>query len=272
MTDHHCLYEALLCPICGESVEITGSSAICRGARRHCFDFSKSGYLNLTAGHGGKGDLKEATDARNRFLTKGYYALLSDRVAEFAKELAPKMILDAGCGEGYYTNRLSTIAQAFGVDLSKSGIDLAAKVAKRKDLPALYAVASLFTLPVADASFDLVVNLFAPCAEEEFCRVLAPGGHLLVVGAGENHLMGLKKALYDNPRINPGREDLPTTMELVQKETLTENIRVAKEDIEDLFAMTPYYFRTSREDHDKLFGLEHLDTEIAFDLFLYRKN
>ena len=61
-------------------------------------------------------------------------------------------------------------------------------------------------------------------------------------------------------------------MQLIKKETLTGNIRVAKEDIEDLFAMTPYYFRTSKKDHDKLSGLEYLDTEIAFDLFLYRKN
>lgn len=272
MTDKKALYEALRCPNCGAEIERNGPSAICRGARRHCFDFSKSGYLNLTAGHGGKGDLKEATDARNRFLGKGYYRLLADRVAELAKELSPKMILDAGCGEGYYTGRLSQVAPTFGADLSKSGIDLAAKHAKREDLPALYAVASLFALPVADSSFDLVVNLFAPCAESEFCRALTQNGHLLVVGAGKEHLMGLKTVLYDTPRENPGREDLPTSMTLVKKETLTDRIRVAKEDIEDLFAMTPYYFRTSREDHEKLSGLEHLDTEIAFDLFLYRKN
>lgn len=271
MTDKSCLFERLRCPICGETIEVTRPSAICRGARRHCFDFSKSGYLNLTAGHGGKGDLKEATDARNRFLGKSYYRLLADRVVELAKELSPKMILDAGCGEGYYTGRLSRIAPTFGADLSKSGIDLAAKNAKREDLSALYAVASLFALPVADSSFDLVTNLFAPCAENEFCRVLTHSGHLLVVGAGKEHLMGLKTALYNEPRENPGREDLPTSMVLLKKETLTDTIRVAKEDIEDLFAMTPYYFRTSREDHEKLSGLEYLDTEISFDLFLYRK-
>ena len=272
MIDQSALFERLRCPVCGETIEVTGPSAICRGARRHCFDFAKSGYLNLTAGHGGKGDLKEATDARHRFLGKGYYALLSDRLAEISAELSPKAILDAGCGEGYYTRRMSNVAPAFGVDLSKSGIDLAAKDAKRESLPALYAVASLFTLPVADASFDLVTNLFAPCAEEEFCRVLAPGGTLLVVGAGERHLIGLKKALYDEPRLNPGREDLPKKMRLVAKETISKTICVAKEDLYDLFAMTPYYFRTSQRDKEKLSALDSLETEIAFDLFLYRKN
>jgi 23S rRNA (guanine745-N1)-methyltransferase len=53
-------------------------------------------------------------------------------------------------------------------------------------------VASIFALPVQNASLDAVTNLFAPCAEEEFLRVLKPNGHLLLVGAGERHLMGLK--------------------------------------------------------------------------------
>lgn len=271
MTDKSALFEKLRCPICGEAIDVTGPSAFCRGARRHCFDFAKSGYLNLTAGHGGKGDLKEATDARHRFLGKGYYALLADRLAEICAELSPKAILDAGCGEGYYTGRMSKVAPTFGVDLSKSGIDLAAKDAKREALPALYAVASLFTLPLPEVSFDLVTNLFAPCAEEEFCRVLAPNGYLLVVGVGKRHLMGLKEALYDDPRLNPGREDLPKNMRLVKKETLSKTIFVQKEDLNDLFAMTPYYFRTSWHDKEKLSALDRLETEIAFDLFLYRK-
>lgn len=247
------------------------ASAICRGLSAHCFDFAKSGYLNLTAGHGGMGDLKDATDARHRFLSKGYYSMLSDRIAELFSEAAPASILDAGCGEGSYTNRLAAVAPVIGADLSKSGILLAAKEAKRQNLPALYLVASLFTLPVADGSFSAVTNLFAPCAESEFCRILDENGLLLLVGAGKEHLMGLKRALYDNPRINPGREDLPAKMKLVTKETLIGNIRVAKEDIEDLFAMTPYYFRTSQRDHEKLLRLDSLDTEISFDLFLYRK-
>lgn len=271
MTDKSCLFERLRCPVCGENIDVTRPSAICRGARRHCFDLSKSGYLNLTAGHGGKGDLKESTDARHAFLGKGYYRLLSDRVVELVSELSPKTILDAGCGEGYYTNRMASVCPTFGVDLSKSGIDLAAKDAKREDLSAFYAVASLFTLPIADASFDLVTNLFAPCAEEEFCRALVPGGHLLLVGAGETHLMGLKNALYDEPRTNTGREDLPKRMRLVKKESLQGRITVAKEDLMNLFSMTPYYFRTSQRDREKLMALDSLETEISFDLFLYRK-
>ena len=272
VTSSEFLFTKLRCPVCGQAMDTKEASAICRGLSAHCFDFAKSGYLNLTAGHGGMGDLKDATDARHRFLSKGYYSILSDRIVELLSEAEPSSILDAGCGEGSYTNKLAAVAPVIGIDLSKSGILLAAKEAKRQSLPALYLVASLFTLPVANESFSAVTNLFAPCAEAEFCRILEENGLLLVVGAGKEHLMGLKRTLYDDPRINPGREDLPNTMQLIKKETLTGNIRVAKEDIEDLFAMTPYYFRTSKKDHDKLSGLEYLDTEIAFDLFLYRKN
>ena len=35
--------------------------------------------------------------------------------------------------------------------------------------------------------------------------------------------------------------------------------------------MTPYYYKTSREDQDKLLSLSQLETPIAFGIFLYEK-
>ena len=46
-------------------------------------------------------------------------------------------------------------------------------------LTAAYAVASVFELPVRDGCADGVLNIFAPCAEEEYCRVLKDGGVLV---------------------------------------------------------------------------------------------
>ena len=73
----------------------------------------------------------------------------------------------------------------------------AAKRAKREGLDAFFGVAGIYTLPLQDASVDAVVSLFAPICEEEFLRVLKPGGILIAAGAGREHLGALKRVLYD---------------------------------------------------------------------------
>lgn len=264
----------LRCPVCGAAGETTtdGKSFRCLGARRHCFDFSRSGYLNLCLS-GKTGDARGAVRARSSFLDAGYYQPLADRVCSILDERNARTVLDAGCGEGYYTNRMATGRTVLGIDLSRDGIDHAARTAKRDRTGAGFAVGSLFALPIADGSLDAVTSLFAPCAEAEFCRVLRKGGRLLLVGAGETHLMGLKQVLYDNPYVNPGRSDLPTGMILQRRERLTGEMTVqGQEMIDALFSMTPYYWRTSEADRAKLNGLETLHTVYDFDIFLYGKD
>lgn len=238
----------------------------------HCFDLARSGYLNLAGPHGGAGDLKAAVRARSLFLEGGYYEPLSNEINAILNELGAKTVLDAGCGEGYYTNRAASERTVLGIDLSVSGIDKAAKTAKRLQNGAAFVVASLFAMPVCNATFDIVMNLFAPCAEEEFLRVLKPNGHIVIVAAGERHLFGLKQALYENPYTNLGRADLPQNAELVCRRNLTYQIEVeGKENIDALFSMTPYYWRTSEQDKAKLSTLKTLQTEVDFDLFVYKK-
>lgn len=264
----------LRCPVCGAMGEKTadGKSFICRGERRHCYDFSKSGYLNFSR-DGKTGDAKAAVRARSAFLEAGYYQPLSDRVNEILDEVGAKSVADAGCGEGYYTNRMAAGRTVLGADLSRDGIDHAAKTADRAGSGAGFVVCSLFTLPVSDGGLDAVTCLFAPCAETEFRRVLRDGGYLLLVGAGRDHLMGLKRVLYDTPTVNEERADLPQGMTLVRRERLTGEITVdGAEQIGALFSMTPYYWRTREQDRAKLMGLSSLQTAYDFDIFLYRKD
>ncbi len=42
-------------------------------------------------------------------------------------------------------------------------------------------------------------------------------------------------------------------------------------DAENLFKMTPYYYKTGAEDQKKLPGLGELTTEVQFALSVYRK-
>ncbi len=274
MTLHHSIIRLLTCPICRASVQsdAEGKTCCCSGTRTHCFDFSRSGYLNLGGPRTKEGDGKDAVRARRIFLDAGYYRPLSDEINRILGTIPSTAVLDAGCGEGYYTNRMAVDRDVLGIDLSTAGIDLAAKRSKQLQTRAGFAVASVFELPVADHSFDVVTNIFAPCAETEYTRALAPEGHLLLVGAGELHLMGLKRVLYNDPYTNPGRADLPQTMQLVERKRLRYEITVAgREAIDALFSMTPYYWRTSPGDRAKLERTDALTTELDFDIFLYRK-
>ena len=242
------------------------------GERRHSFDFARSGYLNLAVGAPPGGDSKEAIRARSAFLEAGYYRPLSDAVNEILQQYRVKSVLDAGCGEGYYTNRMPEECAKLGVDLSRHGVDHGAKIARMRGTDADFCVASVFTVPVADDSFDAVTSLFAPCAEEELCRVLAPGGILILVGAGERHLMGLKELLYEHPYLNEGRRDLPKGMSLLEKKRLYgKTVIEGREMLDALFSMTPYYWRTSERDREKLNAVDSLETEYDFDIFIFRK-
>ena len=267
--------ELLHCPNCHEKLAFAneGKSCKCLGLKSHCFDFSKSGYLNLSGPHGGMGDQKDAIRARSLFLNAGYYQPLADYLSQKLDLLGVKYLLDAGCGEGYYTNRFAAHRDVIGADLSKDGIDTAAKASKHQQTGAGFIIASLFSLPIPDKTLDAVINIFAPCAEDEFLRVLKPGGYLILVAAGEKHLMGLKERLYENTYLNKERADLPRKMKQVAKDTLAYSITVeSSEQIEALFSMTPYYWRTSEEDRQKLRNLESLTTDLDFDIYLFRKD
>ena len=89
------------------------------------------------------------------------------------------------------------------------------------------------------------------------------------------HLFGLKKLIYDDPYLNDPRRDLPGEGDgliLTETRNVTFTIRVTDPDhTEALFSMTPYYWRTSRDGHSRLAAAEVLETEVSFDLHVYKK-
>ena len=284
---HTELIGALACPVCGAPLGVTedGRSLACKGSRRHLFDGGAGGYVHLAPAHGGGGDSKEAVRARTAFLTHGYYAPARDALVALVQAYTPDggPVLDAGCGEGYYSGAIAEAGYpVMGVDLSKFAADAAAKSARAHRLRTgnapmtLYAVGSVFALPVADGLFDTVTNIFAPCAPAEYARVLKSGGHLIVAGAGERHLMGLKELIYDDPYLNQPRRDLPdgtSALSPVDKQTVTFTVTVTgREHLAALFSMTPYYWRTSRDGHTRLSDATELETEVSFDFYIYKKH
>lgn len=292
---HPGLIRCLACPVCGASLDISedGRSLVCAATvsnrnprgKNHLFDGAAGGYVSLAPRHSGGGDSKDAVRARTSFLTRGYYAPAADVLTQLVQAYTPEggLVLDAGCGEGYYSNRIAEAGYpTMGVDLSKFAVDAAAKAARAGRIasgPAsttLYAVGSVFELPVADEVFDTVTNIFAPCAPAEYARVLKKGGHLIVAGAGERHLFGLKQLVYDDPYLNDPRRDLPAEDDgLTLRDTVHATFRITVEDhahIAALFSMTPYYWRTSQNGHDRLKNADRLETEVCFDFHVYQKS
>jgi 23S rRNA (guanine745-N1)-methyltransferase len=195
---------ALRCPVCGASMQEDmncGAGVLyCLGTKKHTYDRARSGYVHLAPRHSGGGDAKEAVRARTAFLSAGYYRVAAEGVCELVRRYLPQgLIVDAGCGEGYYTGALATCGEGayelLGFDLSRDAVDAAARAARRMGVPAHYAVASLFELPLADNSVDAIVNIFAPCAEGEFCRVLKPGGAAYFGGRGREASFGTQASV-----------------------------------------------------------------------------
>ena len=274
------ILKKIKCPICAEGVELvegSGASLICGGPRRHCFDISSAGHVNfLRAGHSGSGDGKAAVRARREFLEKGYYRPVADALAELLRERLARgaFVVDGGCGEGYYSVIIAESSfNVLGADISKFAAEASAKRAAAKGMDnAFFTVGSVFELPVFDGAADAVVNVFAPCVEEEFCRVLRKGGILAVVYAGRDHLMGLKSAIYDNVKENDVRADMPRSMKLIEERRVRYDITVeGQTDIQNLFSMTPYYWRTSPADSEKLKGIQSLTTAVDMIIAIYEK-
>ena len=247
----------------------------CTGTRRHCYDRSSAGYVNLAgAKQSGGGDDAALIRARTSFLEKGHYAPIAVQVCRALTEFCGSgKVLDAGCGEGYYAAQMAKAGfSVLGVDLSKRGITHAAKQATREGLEALFAVAGIFTLPVADASVDAVVSMFAPVCEAEFLRVLKPGGVLVLVGAGAEHLLSLKSVLYDVPYQNEPRADLPQGMTLLHQERLRYAFAADNSTLQDLFAMTPYFYRTSVQGRERLIKTDALNVDVDVEIMVYQKS
>ncbi len=214
------------------------------------------------------GDDKAMTAARTRFLDGGWYSPLRDALCRLADTFLPEdgALLDAGCGEGWYTAALSALAAAkggrcAGVDLSKPAVKRAAKRCPAAEI----AVASVYRLPLADRSVDVLTDCFSPLGLEEFYRVLKPGGIFLYVVPGPRHLWELKQVLYDRPYENEEkREEYPgfRYRDVVPVETAF--TLPSPGDIQALYHMTPYTWKTPKAGAERLERLASLTVTAQF--------
>ena len=267
------MHRILKCPVCGETLDAGEGRLFCPSA--HSFDVAKEGYVNLLGGSvSSHGDNREMVKARREFLEGGYYSPLARAVAQRARERLPYggILLDAGCGEGYYTRHLAEAltekeGRIYAFDVSKEAARLCAKRKVAKTF-----VASSYAIPVSDGAVDAVTCLFAPLAVEEFHRILGKEGTLLVAVPAEEHLWAMKEVLYDTPYPNPVADDALSGFRLLSKERVETVLTLpTPESIAALFAMTPYFYRTPKAGRERLLALSSLEVQASFHILTYEK-
>lgn len=286
---------SLICPVCSHSLIRTDKQFQCDN--NHQFDVAKQGYVNLLQPQHKKskqpGDSPEMVEARYRFLDKGYYQAISDKLNELIlKDLLAKTetslhykITDAGSGEGYYTQRLEHCLDSvvFPEGLTKkvaiTGFDISQRAVKascRRSKSIQWVTATSSHIPVANRSQDAVLSLFSRIVPDEFSRILKQDGILYVASTGPNHLIELRSKLYQdvkqiayNPTSTVAEKFIPLEQDLSSHINYTVDID-SNQAINDLLLMTPHYWRATESAKESLQALKSLTVTIDIMLTGYR--
>ena len=282
------------CPVCGNGLIKTDNVFVC--GQKHSYDISSRGYVNLLLANQKRtkepGDNKEMVENRKYFLEQGYYDHLSDRLNEiisahvsksFSHDDKEMNILDLGCGEGFYSARLlSKLRSVFekskqagpirlwGIDISKAAIQNASK----RDPEIQYCIGSNFQLPYLDESFACIFSIFSPFDPKELLRVLKPGGKLVIVRAGTNHLKELASLIYEKFALQGNPSTLAADLNLQPVQTFEVKYQIHLKntrDIESLIGMTPYFWSLGEEKKLLLSQKQELTVTADFRLSLFQK-
>ncbi len=168
--------------------------------RGHSFDVARSGYINLLQPQERRsnkpGDTTAAVAARRRLHDRGVSEPVLHAIAEMMDASASDVVLDAGCGDGFYLGSLSRLIgfEAHGVDISTPAVDAAAR--RYPECEWIVANADRF-VPYSSESFSIVLSITARMNSGEFRRILRPGGRLIVALPAPDDLVELRGAGRD---------------------------------------------------------------------------
>lgn len=186
--------------------------------------------------------------ARGRIFEDGFYAPLLDEISQIIKvyrkerPLEQLNIVDAGCGQGYYSKALAQNQDNLitGFDLSGDAIALAAGGVHN----ALFMVADITNIPLADASWDILLDILTQANYKEFKRILKPDGIIIKVIPGEEYLIEIRKLLSGTIQKDSHSDEAVTQhfMAHHQLKEITEvhyTLPVNKTQAQDFLRMTP---------------------------------
>ncbi len=168
--------------------------------RGHSFDVARSGYINLLQPQDRRsrqpGDTVAAVAARRRLHDAGLTASLLAAIAGILCPSRSDLVLDAGCGDGFYLGSLARQAgfSGHGVDISVPAIEIAAR--RYPECEWVVANADRF-VPYSDSSFSIVMSITARMNTAEFRRVLRGDGRLLIALPSPEDLIELRGSGQD---------------------------------------------------------------------------
>ncbi len=185
----------LLCPVRNCRLPLVGNQRHLLCERGHSFDVARSGYVNLLQPQDRRsnqpGDTVAAVAARRRLHDRGVTGPLLHALAQIVAPSHSDVVLDAGCGDGFYLGTLARQAgfSAHGVDISVPAIEAAAR--RYPECQWIVANADRF-VPYAGRSFSIVMSITARMNASEFRRVLRDEGRLLVALPAPDDLIELR--------------------------------------------------------------------------------
>lgn len=269
----------LTCPVCQQSLVLHDRQLRCEN--NHSFDRAKQGYFNLllnTAKNSKQpGDNAAMVQARTAFLNAGHYQSISDTINQLAIDHllhgadTEQHILDLGCGEGYYSERLHQalndhqISHTFyGLDISKD----AAKAACKRSKDMHWLVANANHAPFAEHSMQLIINVFNRIMPKALAKLCAPNGRVLIASAGAFHLQQLKEAIYATPKFveYDAIGAMADYFEHEQRHVLDFTMSLNPDTTAHLLAMTPHVWRSSPETQLGLLSQAPLDLRVQINL------
>ena len=211
----------LCCPLCKAPLARRDNSLVCE--RRHCYDVARQGYVNFAPDHREQFYTKQLFESRAAVFAAGLFAPVVDELSAALERYLPDVaspdgatqrsdagddaesvppgravVVDAGCGEGYYVKNIcpDRALVRVGFDLAKDAVRMAARGAGE----AVFFVADLANIPLADGCADAVLDVFTPANYAQFGRVLKPGGVLLKLAPRAGYLRELREAAGERLR------------------------------------------------------------------------
>ncbi len=273
--------QKLACPIDGKSLEQADRQFVCENG--HTYDIARQGYVNLLPVQYKRskqpGDSKAMVIARSLFLETGIYRAIATKLNDtvWAQIINHKdvCILDAGCGEGYYLNALVDFLRQktnandtpnkvsfVGLDISKDAIIQSAK--RNKQIS--WVVGSNRQPPILAESIDIILCMFGFLNSEGFNKILKPGGTIILVDPGPEHLKELRKIIYPEVNKTEPTDAAPADIAgftLLQSETIQFKEKIdSNEHINHLLVMTPHFYRASKQGREVACNLKELEITI----------
>ena len=193
MKEHETLFS---CPLCQDSMHVTDDGHVICG-NHHSFDIAKQGYVNFMIKPSTSMYSKSLFESRQEIINSGLYNPLQQLIAKLIGEEA-QIILDTGCGEGSHLERIAKLLPqdvvAIGIDISKEGIQSAAKYYEQK----IWCVGDLANSPYKERSIDCILNILSPANYDEFSRLLRPNGKVIKVVPQSDYLKEIRTQAFAN--------------------------------------------------------------------------